>query len=163
MTVRAGSQSRDGRRSSTSDPPVSKSPRSTEFSMERSDCFNMADAIFDGGHMRPGWIHAFANAKGRNHIHALFPEADIEWPELPFPGFPDDWRSMQVNLTGCVSTMTTNLPLELMPAGSTIDDCTRDQLALLLAFGVMRAGGRSAIIRKHNDEVRVQFFKAREN
>ena len=131
--------------------------------MKRSDCFDMVDAIFDADHDKPGWLHMFANADGRNYVDALFPQACVEWEGLPFLGLPDDWRGMQVDLTECVSTMTTNLPLEVIPAGYTIDDCTPDQLAMLLAVGVTRAGGRAATIRKNNGEVRVLVFKSREN
>jgi hypothetical protein len=28
----------------------------------------MVDAIFDGDHERPGWVHMFANAKGCDHV-----------------------------------------------------------------------------------------------
>jgi hypothetical protein len=112
---------------------------------------------------KPGWLHMFANADGRNYVDTLFPQACVEWEGLPFLGLPDDWRGMQVNLTECVPTMKTNLPLEVIPAGYTIDDCTPDQLAMLLAVGVTRAGGRAATIRKNNGEVRVLIFKSREN
>lgn len=123
----------------------------------------MLDAIFDGHHKRPGWLHMFANATGRNHIDALFPLACIEWRELPVPGLPTDWCGMQVNLKECVSTTTTNLPLEVIPAGRNIHDCTPDQLALLLAFGVRRDGGRAAILRHDNGVVRLEIFKPRDN
>jgi hypothetical protein len=117
-----------------------------ELTMTWGDLPNMVDAIFDGYHDRPGWLNLFANADGRNHVDALFPEGCVEWYELPFPGFPDDWRGMQVDLTECVSTMTTNLPLAVIPAGRTIHDCTPDQLAMLLALasGVTAAGRQSS-------------------
>jgi hypothetical protein len=151
------------KRSSTSEQHVSKSPKSNELTTKWSDLPNMVDAIFDGDHDRPGWLHMFANANGRNQVDALFPQAHVEWHRLPFPGFPDDWRGMQLNLTECVRTMTTNLPLEVIPAGRTINSCTPDQLAMLLAFGVRRDGGRAAILRLNNGVVRVEIFKSRDN
>ncbi|MGA8612838.1 MAG: hypothetical protein WB760_14300 [Xanthobacteraceae bacterium] len=132
------------------------------FTMEMSDLPNMVDAVFDGHHKRPGWVHMFANAKGCDYVDGLFPHADIDWRELP-PGFPVGWRSMQVDLPGVVSATTTNLPLEVIPAGGTIDDCSPDQLALLLAFGVRRDGGRAAILRYDNGAVSVELFIPREN
>ena len=137
--------------------------KSKAFTMKLADLPNMVDAVFDGDHKRPGWVHMFANAKGSNHVDALFPQACIEWRELPLPGLPDDWRSMKVNLPEVVSTTTTNLPLEVIPAERTIDDCTPDQFALLLAFGVRRDGGRAAILRQSNGAVSVEIFTPREN
>jgi len=136
--------------------------KSKAFTMKLGDLPNMVDAIFDGDHERPGWVHMFANAKGCAHVDGLFPEAHIEWRELG-PGFPADWHSMKVNLPEVVSTTTTNLPLEVIPAGRTIHDSNPDQLALLLAFGVRRDGGRAAILRQNNDAVSVEFFTPREN
>src|ERR1700724_1989791 len=101
---------------------VSKSEvKSKAFAMKLGDLSNMVDAVFDGHHKMRGWVHMFANAKGCNHVDVLFPEACIEWRELPLPGLPDDWRGMQVNLPEAVSTMTTKLPLEVISAGRTID------------------------------------------
>jgi hypothetical protein len=136
--------------------------KSRPFTMKLGDLPTMVDAVFDGDHKVPGWVHMFANVKGCDHIDGLFPEADIEWRELG-PGVPADWRSMKVNLPEVVSTTTTNLPLEVIPAGRTIDDSTPDQLALLLAFGVRRDGGRAAILRQNNGAVSVEIFTPREN
>jgi hypothetical protein len=133
------------------------------FTMRLGDLPNMVDAVFDGHRKMPGWVHMFANAKGCNHVDGLFPEAHIEWRELPLPGLPDDWRGMKVNLPEAVSTTTTNLPLEVIPAERTIDDCSSDQLALLLAFGVRRDGGRAAILRQDNGMMSVELFIPREN
>ena len=102
--------------------------KSKAFTMKLGDLPNMVDAVFDGDHKMPGWVHMFANVKGCNHVDALFPQACIEWRELPLPGLPDDWRGMKVNLPEAVSMTTTNLPLEVIPAGRTIDDCTRISL-----------------------------------
>jgi hypothetical protein len=137
--------------------------KSKAFTMKLGDLPNMVDAVFDGDHKSPGWVHMFANAKGCAHVDGLFPEAHIEWRELPLPGLPDDWRGIKVNLPEAVSTTTTNLPLEVIPAERTINDCTPDQFALLLAFGVRRDGGRAAILRQNNGAVSVEIFTPREN
>jgi hypothetical protein len=139
-----------------------ESAKSKAFTMKLGDLPNMVDAIFDGDHKIPGWVHMFANAKGCDHVDGLFPQAHIEWHELP-PGLPADWRGMTVNLPAAVSATKTNLPLEVIPAGRTIDDSTPDQLALLLAFGVRRDGGRAAILRQNNGAVSVEIFTPREN
>jgi hypothetical protein len=136
--------------------------KSDAFTIRWGDIPNMVDAVFDGDHKMPGWVLMFANTKGCGHVDALFPEAHIEWHELP-PGLPDDWRHMRVNLTEVVSATRTNLPLEVIQAGRTIDDCTPDQLSLLLAFGVRRDGGRAAIIRRNNGAESVEIFIPRVN
>jgi hypothetical protein len=132
------------------------------FTIKWRDIPNMVDAVFDGDHRMPGWVGMFANTKGCGHVDDLFPEEHIEWHELP-PGLPDDWRGMRVNLTEAVSATKTNLPLDVIQAGRTIDDSTPDQLALLLAFGVRRDGGRAAIIRRNNGAESVEFFLPRAN
>ena len=137
--------------------------KSRTFTMKWGDLPDMVDAVFDGHHKMSGWVHMFANAKGCNHVDALFPQACIEWRGLPLASLRDDWRGMQVNLPEAVSTTTTNSPLEVIPAGRTIDDCSADQLALLLAFGVRRDGGRAAILRRHNGAASVELFIPREN
>ena len=139
-----------------------ESAKSKAFTMKLGDLPNMVDAIFDGDHKRFGWVLMFANAKGRDHVDGLFPQAHIAWRELG-PGFPADWRGMKVNLPEVVSSTITNLPLEVIPAGRTIDDSNPDQLALLLAFGVRRDGGRAAILRQNNGAVSVELFTPREN
>ncbi len=136
--------------------------KSKAFTMKWGDLPNMVDAVFDGDHGRPGWVHMFANARGCDHVDGLFPQAHIEWRELG-PGFPADWFSMKVNLPEVVSATKTNLPLEVIPAGRTIDDCSPDQFALLLAFGVRRDGGRAAILRQNNGAVSVELFIPPEN
>ena len=136
--------------------------KSKAFTMKLGDLLSMVDAIFDGDHRMPGWVLMFGNAKGCAHVDGLFSEAHIEWRELP-PGLPNDWRGVKVNLPEVISARNTNLPLEVIPAERTIDDCTSDQLALLLAFGVRRDGGRAAILRQNNGAVRVEIFTPREN
>lgn len=133
------------------------------FTMRLGDLLNMVDAEFDGHHKMPGWVHMFANAKGCNHVDALFPQACIEWRETPLPSLPIDWHGMQVNLPEAVSSTTTILLLEVISAGRTTDDCSPDQLALLLAFGVRRDGGRAAILSQQNGTVSVELFIPREN
>jgi len=132
------------------------------FTMKLGDLPSMVDAVFDGDHKRLGWVHMFANAKGCDHIDGLLPQVQIEWHEVG-PGFPANWRGVKVNLPKVVRSTKTNLPLEIIPAGRTIDDGSPDQLALLLAFGVRREGGRAAILRQNNGAVSVDIFTPREN
>ncbi len=127
------------------------------FTIKWSDVPDMVDAVFDGEYKTPGWVLMFASARGCGLVDGLFPEEHIEWHELP-PGLPDDWRHIRVHLTELVSVTKTNLQLELIQAPQTIEDCTPDQLALLLAFGVRRDGGRAAIIRRNNGAESVEFF-----
>jgi hypothetical protein len=136
--------------------------KSNAFTIKWGDMPNMVDAVFDGDHKMPGWVLMFANTKGCGHVDGLFPEAHIEWHELP-TGLPDDWRGMRVNLTEVVSATKTNLPLEVIQTERTIDDSTPDQLALLLAFGVRRDGGRAAVLSHNNGAVSVKIFIPREN
>ena len=139
-----------------------ESAKSKAFTMKLGDLPNMVDAVFDGDQKMPGWVLMFANAKGCAQVDALFPQSRIEWWQLP-PGFPDGWHGMKVNLPEVVSATKTNLPLEVIPAGRSIDDCSPDQLALLLAFGVRRDGGRAAILRQNTGAVSVEIFAPREN
>ena len=44
------------------------------LTMKLGDLPNMVDAVFDGHHKMPGCVHMFANAKGCNHVDALFPQ-----------------------------------------------------------------------------------------
>jgi hypothetical protein len=136
--------------------------KSDAFTIKWGDIPNMVDAVFDGDHKMPGWVLMFANTKGCGHVDGLFPEEHIAWHKLP-PGLPEDWRGMRVNLTEVVSATKTNLPLEVIQAGRTIGDSSPDQLALLLAFGVRRDGGRAAIIRRNNGAESVEIFVPREN
>jgi hypothetical protein len=136
--------------------------KSDAFTIKWSDIPNMVDTVFDADHKMPGWVLMFASAKGCGHVDDLFPEEHMEWHELP-PGLPDDWRHMRVNLPQAVSATKTTLPLEVIQAGRTIDDCTPDQFALLLAFAVRRDGGRAAIIRRNNGAESVEFFLPRAN
>ena len=132
------------------------------FTIKWRDIPNMVDAVFDADHKMPGWVLMFASTRGCGQVDDLFPNSHIEWHELP-PGLPDDWRHIRVNLPKAVSATETNLPLEVIKAGRTIDDCTPDQFALLLAFGVRRDGGRAAIIRRNNGAESVEFFLPRAN
>ena len=47
--------------------------KSKAFTMKLADLPNMVDAVFDGDQKMLGWVHMFANAKGCNHVDALFP------------------------------------------------------------------------------------------
>jgi hypothetical protein len=136
--------------------------RPDAFTIKWRDVPNMVDAVFDADHKMPGLVLMFANTGGCGHVDDLFPEEHIAWHELP-PGLPDDWRHMRVNLIEVVSATKTNLPLEVIQAGRAIDDSTPDQLALLLAFGVRRDGGRAAILSQNNGAFSVKIFIPREN
>jgi hypothetical protein len=91
-----------------------------------ADLPNMVDAIFAGNHDDPGWVEMSANdKKGCACVDALFPEAHIAWRE-PADGAPSDWQGFEAN---------------------------PDVLALLLAMGVMRQGGRAAYFREGQIEI----------
>ncbi len=121
-----------------------------------SDFPNMVDAIFDGDHEMPGWVIMAANGKGRDLINGLFPQGHIEWRFAP--DFPAGWLGFKINLPDVASATETKLPLDVIPAGRTIDNCEPDQLALILAFGVRRAGGRAAIVRRDNEAMEIEIF-----
>jgi hypothetical protein len=72
-----------------------------------SDIATRLDAIFDPNHEMPGWVLMLANAKGREHIEDLFPQAVERCVR-----FPDDWRSFKVQLASIVKTTETKLPLD---------------------------------------------------
>jgi hypothetical protein len=93
-----------------------------------------------------------ANAKGRECVNALFPNAKIAWREQD-PADPPGWLGFTINLPGVVAGLsTTKLPLDITK-GANLDDATPDQLALILATGVKRQGGRSAVSRNGKLEI----------
>ena len=128
-----------------------------------ADIPNMVDAVFFfyPDHDGDGWVDMEANPQGRARIDALFPRAHIEWRE-PAPGLPEDWRGFNINLPDVVANTETRLPLDIMPADYTIEDCTPEQLAILLALGVKRNGGRAAIVN-YTREARVVIFRPGDN
>jgi hypothetical protein len=126
--------------------------------VKATDIPNMVDAIFDGDHEMPGWVLMCAGPRGRKLVNALFPDAHIEWSRRKgfspdFYPIAQDWLGFKIHVPGVVSELgalgaKTNLPLDLIPAGQLIEDCTPEQAAMLLAFGVTRAGGSAAIVRR---------------
>jgi hypothetical protein len=117
-----------------------------QFSVAISKLPNMVDAVFVGNHDKPGgWVIMEVNAKGRSCVDALFPDAHIAWGD-PGDVMPADWHGFEINLPDVVSAMPTKLPLEITK-GADLDVANPDALALLLAIGVTRQGGRSAILR----------------
>src|SRR5205807_8722157 len=115
----------------------------------------MVDAFFDGDQTdeRRGWVVMLANAKGRELIEGLFPNVGIAWRPEDRSGAnfnPPGFRAFEIHVPGLVEQLPeTNLPLDVIPPGETINDASGDGCATLLALGVRRAGGRAAII--HHD------------
>jgi hypothetical protein len=60
-----------------------------------------------------------------------------------------DWQAFEIYLPSAVAK-TNPKPsfLDVIPGGRTVKDSTRDQLCLLLALGVKRAGDRAAVLRQ---------------
>jgi hypothetical protein len=121
----------------------------------RTDFVNMADALFEGNHddEQHGWVAMAANQKGRECIEALFPDACIAWRD-PGEGLPNDWRGFDLNLPDVIAATTTKLPLEIT-RGADLNAANPDALAFLLATGVNRQGGRSAVWREGRMEIYV--------
>ena len=130
--------------------------------IEVADIPNIVDVVFDPDHEMPGCVLMFANAKGRDHVDGLFPRARIAWRDAG-PQFPDDWRGFKINLPVVVLATETNLPFDIIPSGRAIEESTPRQLALLLAYGVKRDGGRAAIIDHTKDRPSLALLAPREN
>jgi hypothetical protein len=126
-------------------------PRTKTFSIKMADLPNMVDAIFAGDHDDPGWVEMSANDKGRACVDALFPEAHIAWRE-PGNGAPADWHGFIINIPDVVAEMETALALAIT-RDPDLDEANPDALALLLAMGVMRQGGRAAYFREGQIEI----------
>jgi len=126
-------------------------PRTKTFSIKMADLPNMVDAIFAGNHDDPEWVEMNANDKGRACVDALFPEAHIAWRE-PGNGAPADWHGFIINIPDVVAEMETALALAIT-RGADLDEANPDALALLLAIGVMRQGGRAAYFREGQIEI----------
>ncbi|MBO0754575.1 MAG: hypothetical protein J2P54_01830 [Bradyrhizobiaceae bacterium] len=141
---------------------MSKSVRPKMCMIEVNDIPNIVDAVFDPDHEMPGCVLMFANSKGRDHIDSLFPRARIAWRGAG-PQFPDDWRGFKINLPVVALSTETKLPFDIIPSGRTIDDSTPRQLALLLACGVKRDGGRAAILDHTKDRPSLALLTPREN
>lgn len=123
--------------------------RPKRMNIRPSDIPNMCDAFFEGDHSegRQGWVMMAANPKGRECINRLFPEAHIDWRDAgATPRLPADWLGFNINLPDTIAATATKLPLEITH-GDDLDVANPDALAFLLATGVNRQGGRSAIWR----------------
>jgi hypothetical protein len=126
-------------------------PRTKAFSIKMAGLPNMVDAIFAGNHDDPGWVEMNANDKGRACVDALFPEARIAWRE-PGNGAPADWHNFIITIPDVVAEMETARALAIT-RGADLDEANPDALALLLAMGVMRQGGRAAYFREGQIEI----------
>ena len=111
----------------------------------------MVDAIFAGNHDDPGWVEMNANDKGRACVNALFPDGRIAWRESG-NGAPADWHGFIINIPDVVAEMETALPLDIARAAD-LDEANPDALALLLAVGVVRQGGRAAYLHEGHIEI----------
>jgi hypothetical protein len=111
---------------------------------------NVVDALFVGDHDRPGWVAMAVNASGRSCVDALFPDAHIAWRDAD--DLAPDWCGFDINLPDVVSATATKLPLEIS-GGADLDMANPDALAFLLAVGVYRQGGCSAILRNGRLEI----------
>jgi hypothetical protein len=83
-----------------------------------------------------------ANDKGR---------ACVAWRE-PGNGAPADWHGFIINIPDVVAEMETALALAIT-RDPDLDEANPDALALLLAMGVMRQGGRAAYFREGQIEI----------
>jgi hypothetical protein len=126
-------------------------PRAKTFSIKMADLPSMVDAIFAGDHDDPGWVEMSANDKGRACVDALFPGAHIEWRE-PGTGAPADWLGFVISIPDVVAEMDTALALAITRCAD-LGETNPDALALLLAMGVMRQGGRAAYFREGQIEM----------
>jgi hypothetical protein len=131
--------------------------RIKRFGLKFADVTNYLDALFDPTTDDSGYVLMLASPKGRDHINSLFPQAHIEWHD-PGEGFPSDWRGVSINLADVVAATRTHLPLDLMPSSYTVDDCSQDQLAFILAIGVKRAGGRAGRIDYTKRKPRIEIY-----
>jgi hypothetical protein len=116
----------------------------SKLQIDPSDISKLVDAMFIGNHDKPAWVTMVVNAKGRSCVDALFPQAHITWRD-PGDVVPADWHGFEINLPD-VSMTQTKLPLEIT-GGADLDAADPDALAVLLAIGVNRQGGRSAVWR----------------
>jgi hypothetical protein len=109
---------------------------------------NMVDALF--GSSRDEWVEMYAGPKGMELIQGLLPNLIIKWASHDWQGkAPADWQAFEIHVPSAVA-VTDPKPsfLDVIPEGQSVGDSTRDQLCLLIAFGVKRAGGRAAVFRE---------------
>ena len=138
MTTRAKAEARKAR----------AIEREKGFKMNPAEIPNMADALFGSG--RDESVEMYAGSKGREIIQRLFPNLVIKWASHDWQGkWPADWQAFEIHLPSAVAK-TNPKPsfLDVIPGGRSVKDSTRDQLCLLLALGVKRAGGRAAVLRQ---------------
>ena len=79
------------------------------------------------------------------------PGGHIAWRE-PGSRLPADWHGFNINIPDVVAEMETALALAIT-RGADLDEANPDALALLLAMGVMRQGGRAAYLREGQIEI----------
>jgi hypothetical protein len=126
--------------------------RAKRIKVRGSDLLNMVDAVFVGVQDDQGWVVMCADTKGRECIDALFPKAHIAWKDDCGETMPSEWRAFSINLPEVVAETETRLPLEIT-RGADLDEAAPDALAFLLAMGVRRQGGRSAVQREGRFDV----------
>lgn len=125
---------------------MSRIKKGKKFTAKMSELPNLVDALFEGNHAAPGWVFMNANVKGRECINALFPKAHIAWRESDY-SWAADWQGFELNLPGIIAATETKLPLEIT-RGADLDEARPAALAFLLACGVIRQGGRSAVFEQ---------------
>jgi hypothetical protein len=113
------------------------------FELAVTDIPNMVDALFQG--RGDGWVIIAANAKGRQCVEQVFPDARIAWRD-PGDGFPEDWQGFDLNLPDVASATRHNLPP--IYGGRTLDEATPDAVAFVLAFAAKNQGARSMLLKE---------------
>jgi hypothetical protein len=126
-------------------------PGTKTFNIKMADLPNMVDAIFVGNHDDPGWVEMEVNDAGRACVDALFPGGHIAWGK-PCVGLPADWHGFSINIPDVVAAIETKLPLDIT-RGDDLAEANPDALALLLAIGVTRQGGRAAYLHEGQIEI----------
>jgi len=130
--------------------------------LQLDEIVRTVDAVFEPDYDGPGWVFVWANARGRDLINGLFPRGKIAWDSLTsYIGsdsvissyqFPADWMGSAIHVPEVHNDTGSQLPLDVVPAGMQISDASPDQLALLLAFGVERAGSCAARVEFNPQE-----------
>jgi hypothetical protein len=114
------------------------------FGVRPSELFNMVDAVFFGNPEKLGRVEMYASEKGRVIVDGLFPRARVRWTDES--DLAEGWFGFDLDVVDVIANTKTRLPLDIVTgAGMTLDECSPTQFALLLAFGVLRDGGRSAV------------------
>jgi hypothetical protein len=123
---------------------MKKKLKAKRFALTRTDIPNMVDAIFHG--RGDGWVVIAANAKGRQCIEQVFPNAHIAWRDPdPADNFPEDWRGFDLNLPDVASATRHDLPpIYDVP----LDEARPDALAFVLAIAARNQGARSMLVKQ---------------